>query len=128
MQAKTLEHLTKMKNLTEKCLEMTSLFEAELLVQLMLRYWKHPFADDKDFANGLLEGASGALRSASQGEELIEGVPPTKLNFVAAVWYTEHCAVETEEAASETIEARKTWLLVVRKTLPSCFCNPSDLP
>ena len=116
-----------MKSIAEKCLEMTSLFEAELLVRLMLRNWEHPFANDEDFANGLLEGASGALRSASQGEQLIEGVPPTKLNFVAAVWYAEHCAVETAEAASETIEARKNWLSVVRKTLPSCFCDPSDL-
>ena len=116
-----------MKSISEKCLEMTSLFEAELLVRLMLRYWKHPLADDEEFANNLLEGASEALRSASKGELLIEGVPPTSLNFVAAVWYAEYCSLETAENSYKTIEARKDWLNVVRRTLPSCFCDPSDL-
>jgi hypothetical protein len=116
-----------MKSIAEKSLEITSLFEAEVFVWLMLKAWGHPLADDKEFANGLLEDASIALRNASQGVQLIEGVPATDLNFVAAVWYAENCAVDQGEADPQTIEARKAWLSAVRGTLPSCFCNPSDL-
>ena len=116
-----------MKSIAGKCLEITSLFEAELLVWLMLRNWGHPLADDKDFVNGLLEDASSALREASQGKQLIEGVPPASLNFVAAVWYAEHCAVELPGADPTTLGQRKAWLSAVRRALPSCFCDPSDL-
>jgi len=117
-----------MKNIAEKSLEITGLFEAELLVWLMLRNWKHPFAADRDFANELLEEASMALRSASHGEKLVEGIPPTSLNLVAAIWYAESCNVElAADDPGTIIEARKTWLSDVRRTLPSCFCDPSDL-
>jgi hypothetical protein len=116
-----------MKSIAAKCLEITSLFEAELLVGLMLRNWGHPFADDREFANDLLEAASEALRNASQGIELIEGVPPTSLNFVAAVWYAEQCSVDLEGGEPQTIQAREAWLSAVRRALPSCFCDPSDL-
>ena len=116
-----------MKNNAEKSLEITSLFEAEVFVQLMLWRWNHPMADDHDFANGLLENASDALRNASQGKQLIESVPATDLNFVAAVWYAEYCAVQEEGADTETLKARKAWLSAVRRALPSCFCDPSDL-
>lgn len=117
-----------MKSVAEKCLEITSLFEAEVLVQLMLWHWRHPSADDKNFVNGLLENASIALRNAAQGEQLIEGVPPRSLNFVAAVWYAEQCALESAEDATKTAGARQAWLCGVRRALPSCFCDPSDLP
>jgi hypothetical protein len=116
-----------MKTIAQKSLEITSLFEAEIFVWLMLKTWRHPLADDKEFANGLLENASEALRSASQGEQLIEGLPATDLNFVAAVWYAEQCAVDSEAASNETTDARKAWSSAVRRALPSCFCNPSDL-
>ena len=116
-----------MKSIAEKSLEMTSLFEAEVFVWLMLKVWEHPLADDKDFANGLLEDAAGALRNAVQGEQLIEGVPPTSLNFMAAVWYAEYCAVELPDVDPANFVARKAWLLAVRRALPSCFCDPSDL-
>ena len=116
-----------MKSVAEKSLELTSLFEAELLVRLMLRNWLHPLADDEDFSNGLLENASQALRDAAQGKQLIESVPPTDLNFVAAVWYAEYCAVEQEKADPRTLAARRAWLSAVRRSLPSCFCDPSDL-
>lgn len=116
-----------MKSNAEKSLEITSLFEAEIFVRLLLWRWQHPFADDEDFANGLLENASDALRNASQGQQLIEGVPPMDLNFIAAVWYAEQCAVEQAGPDPETIEARNAWLSAVRRALPSCFCDPSDL-
>jgi hypothetical protein len=106
---------------------MTSLFEAELLVRLVLREWKHPFARDEEFANGLLEDASRALREACGGVELIEGLPAPDLNFVAAVWYVERCAVDSGGPGVEEIERRRAWLDAVRRSVPSCFCNPSDL-
>jgi hypothetical protein len=117
-----------MINIAKKSLEITGLFEAELIVWLMLRYWKHPFADNKDFANDLLESASSVLRSAAQGEQIIEGLPATALNLVAAIWYSEYCDVESGGADPDTIGARQEWLEAVRRTLPSCFCDPSDLP
>ena len=39
-------------------LKLSGLFEAELLLELMLRYWNHPLADDRDFRNNLLENAA----------------------------------------------------------------------
>jgi hypothetical protein len=116
-----------MKSIAEKSLGITSLFEAELLVRLMLRNWRHPFADDEDFASALLENASQALRDAAQGTQLIETVPATDLNFVAAVWYAESCDVEQGEGEAQGLPARKAWLSAVRRALPSCFCDPSDL-
>jgi hypothetical protein len=116
-----------MKTTSEKCLEITSLFEAEVFVWLMLEALDHPLAGDNDFVNGLLEDASEALRMAAAGEPLIEGVPPASLNFVAAVWYAENCALDNGATKPETIEARKAWLLKVRQKWPSCFCDPADL-
>lgn len=116
-----------MDNIARKSLEITSLFEAELLVRLMLWHWKHPLADDADFANGLLENASNALRLAAEGQLLIEGIPATSLNFVAAVWYAEYCAAASEETNAPSVEARRNWLVAMRRSLPSCFCDPSNL-
>jgi hypothetical protein len=116
-----------MKTTAEKCLEITSLFEAEAFVWLMLEVFNHPFAGDADFANGLLEDASGALRLALLGDQLIEGVPANSLNFIAAVWYAEHCALAIANSDSAIIEKRKAWLVAVRQKWPSCFCDPSDL-
>ena len=70
-----------MKSIAQKSLEITSLFEAELLVRLMLRNWKHPIADDEEFANDLLEGASDALR----GAPLFEGLSKKELVELARV-------------------------------------------
>jgi hypothetical protein len=117
-----------MKSIAEKCLQITSLFEAELLVRLMLRNWQHPFADDPEFANDLLEAASESLRLAAGGTALIEGLPARSLNFVAAIWYAENCAIQDGQRDPEKNEARNEWLFAVRRSLPSCFCDPSDLP
>jgi hypothetical protein len=116
-----------MKSIVEKSFEITSLFEAELLVRLMLWRWGHPLADDEDFANTLLEEASAALRDAIDGEQLIDRLPANQMNLVAAIWYAEHCAVE-QETDQKAIEARQAWLSAMRRALPSCFCDPSELP
>ncbi len=106
---------------------MTGLFEAEVFVRLLLWRWKHPYADDEEFANGLLEDAASALQSACEGAEMIEGMPPKSLNFIAAVWYAEQCSINSEERDPVTRKAREDWLFAIRHGLPSCFCDPSDL-
>lgn len=116
-----------MKSIAKKSLEFTSLFEAELLVGLLLWKWGHPLAGDEEFANTLLEEASIALREAMAGKQLIESVPASQLNFVAAVWYAEQCGIERVDE-SKMVESRRAWLSAVRRALPSCFCDPSDLP
>jgi hypothetical protein len=116
-----------MKSIAEHSLDLTGLFEAEIFVWLLLKTWNHPLANDRDFANDLLENAAIALRAACEGEQFIEGLPAADFNFIAAVWYVEHCASESTEADPQNIEARRAWRESVRRTLPSCFCNPSDL-
>ena len=36
-------------SIAKESLRMTGLFEAEVLVELMLRHWKHLLATDRDF-------------------------------------------------------------------------------
>jgi hypothetical protein len=116
-----------MKSVAEGSLELTSLFEAELFVRLLLERWSHPLGRDEEFCNGLLEGAATALREACAGTQLMEEIPAQDMNFVAAVWYTEHCDVENGGADVEEAEGRRAWLAAIRKAVPSCFCDPSDL-
>jgi hypothetical protein len=113
-------------SIAEKCLEFSGLFEAELLLELMLRYWHHPLADDKEFRNDVLERAAEALRAAIGGETLIESVPAHELNFVAAVWYVEWASVSA--GAEDPGGKRQEWLESVRGAVPSCFCAQEDLP
>jgi hypothetical protein len=117
-----------MKSIAQKSYDLTSLFEAEVLVRLMLRRWEHPYAEDDDFANHLLENASLALREALEGKQVIETLPAESLNFIAAIWYAERCAIEDGGNDTDTLAARNAWLASVRRALPSCFCDPSDLP
>jgi len=113
-------------------LKLTGLYEAELLIELMLRYWKHPFADDVGFRSDLLENAAEALRMAVDGQSLILDVPAKKMNLVAAVWYVEWAALDAEGtgglAGSPQSNQRKEWLETVRRAVPSCFCSPDLLP
>lgn len=115
----------KRQSVAKKCLAFSGLFEAELLLELMLRFWEHPLAADRDFRNELLEGAAEALRSSIAGQPLIEAIPPANMNFVAAVWYVEWNAVPDEAADSQG--ERRAWLDRIRRALPSCFCPPDDL-
>jgi hypothetical protein len=113
------------KSIPARCLAMSGLFEAELLTELMLRYWKHPFADDGSFRQQLLEAAADVLRASDRGEKFIEDVPPAEMNLVAALWYAEWNSVNelTEDLAAE----RGAWLDSIRKAVPSCFCSQNDL-
>ena len=49
----------------KRCLSICPLFEAELLVRLMLINWEHPLAQDESFRQGLLESATELLIAAS---------------------------------------------------------------
>lgn len=117
-----------MKSTAERSLNITGMFEAEVLVQLLLSNWKHPYAGDKEFASQLLEDAATVLREViEEGAEVIEGVPPHDLNLIAAVWCAEHRAVDPGRDDPQTLPKRKAWLEAVRRALPSCFCDPSEL-
>lgn len=107
----------------KRCLAMCPLFEAELLLQLMMRNWKHPLAEDEAFRQSLIESATELLIVASDegcSQEFFDGLPARELNFVAAVWYVEWCGVQDD---GKEREARIKWLNDVRRSLPSCFCR-----
>jgi len=114
-------------NTAKQCLAICPLFEAELLLQLMLTHWRHPFADVESFRQDLLESATELLTRASDEsctEIFIEGLPTQELNFVAAVWYSEWCSVNDDENERKP---REVWLNSIRKALPSCFCSTGFL-
>lgn len=104
-------------------------FEGELLIELMLRYWQHPFCEDRDFRNQLLEIAADVLRTSMEGEQVLEGVPPEEVNFVAAVYYAEYVSTQspTVQGSTEEQEQRSRWLQKIRSALPSCFCRQDEL-
>jgi len=109
--------------------QFSGLFEAELLLELMLRYWDHPLADDREFRNELIERASEVLLRSRKGERLLLDVPPYQMNFIAAIWHAESLMVGDDAAGNEPKSSeRLAWLDTVRRVLPSCFCDPGDLP
>lgn len=117
------------RSIAAASLKLAGLYEAELLVELMLRYWQHPLADDSDFRGNLLETAVAALDGAAKGQRLLQNLPARQTNLVAAIWYSEWAAISTEaSAAGDQIRAlREKWLDSVRRALPSCFCDPELL-
>lgn len=114
-------------SITETSLRFAGIFEAEVLIELMLRYWTHPYADDEEFRNGLLESAVEVLASSISGERLLQEIPPDKMNLIAAVWYAEWSSLSSDRADKQQTTERQEWLDAVRHALPSCFCDPSLL-
>src|SRR5262245_22100473 len=112
-------------SIAERCYALSGLYEAELLVELMLRHWGHPMAADRDFRNELLESAVEVLKSSIRGEELVEGIPPEHVNFVTAIWFAEGSSVSGE--SSEQIEGRRLWHETVKRIIPSCFSDQDAL-
>src|SRR5580765_602076 len=106
-------------SIAKQSLALTGLFEAELLTELLLRFWGHPLAADPEHRNTVLEGAAEALRLCLTGQQLFEGLPPRETNLVAAIWYVEWCAVNS--GAEDPKNQRRDWLDKIRKALPSCF-------
>jgi hypothetical protein len=113
----------------EESWRFCGLFEAELLLELMLRYWRHPLADKKEYRNELIESATEVLEASVGGTRLMEDVPPEQMNFVAAVWYAEWAGLQAaaSEIAPRERKAREKWLNVLRRAVPSCFCDQNDL-
>jgi hypothetical protein len=115
-------------SIAQESLRLTGLFEAELLVELMLRYWNHPLRDVRTFRNDILENAAELLRVAVGGTRVLEGVAPENLNLIAAIWCAENTAVsDLRDAEPEELQKRQAWLDVVQRAVPSCFCNPEML-
>ena len=114
-------------NNANRCLQICPLFEAELLLELMFRFWSHPFADDKEFRSSLLESATELLMRASDPsceEVFIAGMRSQEMNFVSAVWYVEW---NSAQDPSQHQNLRQEWLDKIRKSLPSCFCDTNLL-
>ncbi len=120
--------MTRKWTIAEKSLQFTGLFEAELLTQLMLRFWNHPHADDRDFTLALLETAAEILRSSIAGDQLIAELPPEHVSLVSAIWLGESFSVAEDTSMEQTErESRIKWLESLRRSVPSCFCNQSLL-
>ena len=103
------------------------MFEAELLLELMLRQWGHPLADDSEFRGQLIETVTAVLDEATRGTSFIEGVSPADMNFVAALFYAELRACEEAGDSPQQKQLRENWLECIRRCLPSCFCDPHFL-
>jgi hypothetical protein len=117
------------RSIAKACLRFTGLFEAELLLELLLRQWKHPRADDADFRSGLLEAASEILRASIAGDRLVDSLKPRNMNFIAAIWYAESVSIQSpSDVPPDEINARQQWLNAIARSLPSCFCDPNLLP
>src|SRR5438552_18117287 len=115
------------RSIAKACL-LTGLFEAELLTELILRFWNHPLAENENFRSSLLEAGAEALRASIAGERLFDDLEPKNVNFVAALWYAESIAVSDESQSPEAqLELRRKWLDTLLRALPSCFCNPDVL-
>jgi hypothetical protein len=116
------------RSIARACLGLTGLFEAELLIELLLRFYEHPLAKDADFRASLLEGAAEALRASVSGQRLFDDLAPANVNFVAALWYAESLALSSssDPVASEG-DGRRKWLETIPRVLPSCFCDPKFL-
>ncbi len=118
-----------MSSIAQVSLSFTGISEAEILVTLMLREWKHPLADNPEFRNALLESAAEVLRASVSGELLLAELSPDNVNLIAAIWIAENSTLDRDAAISaQERMARRAWLEAVRRGIPSCFCNPDDMP
>lgn len=116
------------RSVAKACLRFTGLFEAELLTELLLRFWHHPLADNPGFRSALLESAAEVLRASVDGQRLFQDLEPQNVNFVAALWHAESVSImEPGEFPISERELREEWLNALLKSLPSCFCNPDLL-
>jgi hypothetical protein len=111
-----------------KSLQFTGTFEAELLVELMLRFWKHPLAADREYRTNLLEQAAEVLQASVSRVRLTQDIKPQNMNLVSVVWYAEAVTIGSDpEISSSQRKKRNQWLTTVRQSIPSCFCDPDLL-
>lgn len=115
-------------SIAEKSFQITGLYEAELLVELMLKFWEHPFADNSEYRQNLLESAAEVLRSSMSGIPLHPNLKPDEMNLVAAIWVVESNSLQMDRPLSVSeVSAREIWLRKIEKSLPACFCSPNEL-
>jgi len=120
--------MTRMPSIAERSLQLTGLFEAELLIEFMLREWKHPLAAQQEFRLQLLESAAEVLQAAVEGQWVLEGMEPSHVSLVTAICVAESTTLNSDEVIlDEERAARRAWVEVVRRALPSCFCDPDLL-
>ncbi|SFJ69497.1 hypothetical protein [Planctomicrobium piriforme] len=115
--------------IVDRAVDFSYMFEAEVLVELMMRNWSHPRMGNRNYRNELLERVKEALDQAQTGMQLLEELPAVETNFLAAVWYVEWMALSSApwEIPKEEIEGRTAWVETVRRVLPSCFMRQDDL-
>ncbi len=115
-------------SIAKQSLRLTGCFEAEVLVSLLLKQWTHPLAGDAEFSSGLLESAAEVLRSSVKGQKLFEEISPENVNLIAALWYAEATTLSADPSiAAKERTLREEWLEALRRSIPSCFCNPDLL-
>ena len=117
--------MTEQLNLPKILYSLTGTFEFELLIELMLKYWEHPFADHPEFRNTLYEEVAVILRESSNGVRYGE-LPPKQVKLVFAVWHVESSFV-VNDSNPETKKLREEWLSTIRRRLPSCFSGQDML-
>jgi hypothetical protein len=114
-------------SIAKNALRLASFFEAEVLVNLMLRFWKHPQYEKPGYASVLLDTASEVLLASSKGEKLIEDMKPADVNLIAAIVYAETSTLAGDPSIDRKDRmARQRWIAKVRRALPSCFTNPKE--
>ena len=109
-------------NLPKLLYGITGTFEFELLIELLLRQWNHPLALNEEYRNDLMEAVAEALNQAGQGKSLTEEMKPNEVNMIFAAWHIETSLVANEQD-QDLKKQREQWLLSLRRSLPSCFCN-----
>ena len=120
--------MAKKRSIAKQSLRLTGCFEAELLVSLLLAKWQHPLANDNEFSLNLLESAAEVLRASVHGDRLFQEISPTNVNLIAALWYAEATTLSADPSIpSPERAAREAWLEALRRTIPSCFCEPDLL-
>ncbi|MBS0209302.1 MAG: hypothetical protein JSS27_10130 [Planctomycetes bacterium] len=116
------------KSIAELSLSFTGAYESELLAELMLRHWSHPLASDAEFRHHLLETAAEILNDSVTGVRFIEDLRPEYMNLVAALWMAESTFLANDSSVREDERSgREAWLASIRRSVPSCFCDPECL-
>jgi hypothetical protein len=115
-------------SIARRSLLLSGSFEADILVMLLLRNWNHPRSDDEDFRQNMLESAAEILQASLQGESLFEEISPQNVNLIAALCFAEATSLSADPSIGhKERELRQTWIDTIRRSIPSCFCDPELL-
>jgi len=108
-------------NLPKILYQITGTFEYELLIELLLRNFNHPLADDTEFRNTIIETVAELLNRASKGETF-GNMQASHTNIVYSVWFVESDYVK-RQSDPPFKEQRLDWLNKIKRSMPSCFCS-----